>query len=152
MIKAFYYGIELFEGLILTEELYESGLGKKEDQLLFERITDKGSKKTKITFSESFEKEEKNKMLKDLLIAEFVKPDKPILKMLARREHDYFKPLKDVFNWFHDTLIIISTDWKPRGLPHYIDTNKDFYKYVQKLVPTLDTGISSLRVEKTKHR
>ena len=38
---ALYYGIEILKGIVETEELYESGLGIKEDKLIYERKTDK---------------------------------------------------------------------------------------------------------------
>ena len=51
----FYYGIEILNGLILTEELYKSGLGKKKDELIFERKTNK-KEITTIQFLRRFRK------------------------------------------------------------------------------------------------
>ena len=35
--KAFLYGVELCDDFVLTEELYESGLGEKADRLIFQK-------------------------------------------------------------------------------------------------------------------
>ncbi len=69
-------------GEISTEELYISGLGIKEDKLIFERKTDK-KQKTSIKFLEEFENDEKSQLLKSILLEEFVKPDEPILKLIS---------------------------------------------------------------------
>src|SRR5690606_15072373 len=47
------YGLEIDDNKIVTEELYISGLGKKEDFLLFERKTEHD--KTQIKFFDKFE-------------------------------------------------------------------------------------------------
>ncbi|HBO36845.1 MAG TPA: hypothetical protein DD633_09930, partial [Sphaerochaeta sp.] len=49
------YALEFSDQSVLKEELYISGLGKKDDTLVFERITD-DKFKTKLTFSDAFEK------------------------------------------------------------------------------------------------
>ena len=61
--RAYYYGIELMNDIVKTEELYESGLGKKEDDLLFERVTDKDGK-VKTKFSSEFENDNESKTLR----------------------------------------------------------------------------------------
>src|SRR5690606_7864890 len=53
-----YYAIVLSEDKISTEELYVSGLGKKEDKLIFERKTI--GEETTIKFLDDFENDEKS--------------------------------------------------------------------------------------------
>ena len=91
--NTFYYGIELRGEIVCTEELYLSGLGKKADQLIFERKTDK-KKKTTINFSPEFEQDEKSQVLKAVLLEEFVKPNKLILKLISNRDNIYLKKAK----------------------------------------------------------
>lgn len=71
----FYYALEISEGRILAEELYLSGLGKKEDVLLFERTSDG------LRFTEEFESEEKNRILKTVLTEEFLRPDRQMIRI-----------------------------------------------------------------------
>src|SRR5699024_11538120 len=61
----FYYAIKLTEGRIAEEELYLSGLGKENDNLLFERKTN-DENISEITFMPEFEKDEKSRLLKSI--------------------------------------------------------------------------------------
>ncbi len=144
---AFYYGIEVLNNLISTEELYLSGLGKKPDKLIFERKTDE-NKVTKITFLEEFEKDEKSQLLKELLLEEFVKPDKLILRLLANRENKFLKDTKTAFNWFKDSLQIITPDSKPVRLINKVEKDDDFKKYADDFMQSFNIGITSLISEK----
>lgn len=144
---AFYYGIILNENTIINEELYLSGLGKKEDKLIYERKTDNDDK-TSITFLEEFEKDEKSQILKTVLLEEFVKPNEPILKFLSNRDNKYLKMVKVAFKWFKDTLQIITPDSKPMALAHKIDIDKDFKNYAKDLMCSFNLGITELVSEK----
>ncbi|HEB62396.1 MAG TPA: ATP-binding protein [Bacteroidetes bacterium] len=144
---AFYYGIELFNGLILTEELYKSGLGKKKDELLFERKTDK-KEKSDIIFLEEFEKDEKSQVLKAVLIEEFVKPRESVLRILSNRDNKFIKDIKKAYKWFDDTLQIIRPESRPGALAHRIDKDAEFKKYAENLMCSFNLGISSLTSEK----
>ena len=140
---AFYYGIEFLDNLVSTEELYLSGLGSKKDKLIFERRTNKNAV-TEITFSENFEKDEKNQLLKSILLEEFVKPNKPILKLLSNRDNKFFRNVKKAFNWFEETLQIITPESKPGALAHIIEKNQEFKKYAEEIMCSFKIGITSL--------
>ncbi len=144
---AFYYAIEFLNNLISTEELYLSGLGSKDDKLIFERKTNK-KEITKIKFNDSFEKDEKTQILKSILIEEFVKPNRPILKLLSKRDNVYFKDIKKAFKWFGETLQIITPDAKPRAMAHKIEMDKEFKKYAEEIMCAFHLGITSLSTEK----
>ncbi|MCB0646267.1 MAG: ATP-binding protein [Saprospiraceae bacterium] len=144
---AFYYGIELHDGVILTEELYMSGLGKKKDELLFERKTDK-EEKTDIRFLEEFEKDEKSQILKAVLIEEFVKPNESVLRILSNRDNKFIKDIKKAYKWFEDTLQIITPESKPTALAHRIDKDSEFKQYAEDLMCSFNIGISSLTSER----
>ncbi len=144
---AFYYGIILNENNIMTEELYLSGLGKKDDELIYERKTDvKGN--TNIIFHEEFENDEKSQVLKTVLLEEFVKPNEPILKFLSNRDNRFLKTVKIAYKWFEDTLQIITPDSKPRALAHKIDIDKEFKNYAKDLMCSFNIGITELVSEK----
>ncbi len=144
---AFYYGIVLNDGRIETEELYLSGLGKKEDSLIYERKTDKNNT-TNILFLKEFENDEKSQILKSILLEEFVKPDEPILKLLSNRDNKFLRNVKIAFRWFEDTLQIITPESKPRALAHKIDIDKEFKKYAKDLMCSFNIGITDLTSDK----
>lgn len=145
--KAFYYGIVLNENTIITEELYLSGLGKKEDKLIYERKTDK-TDKTSILFLKEFENDEKSQILKSVLLEEFVRPDEPILKLLSNRDNKFLSDVKIAYEWFEDTLQIITPDSRPRALAHKIDVDKEFKNYAKDLMCSFNIGITELTSEK----
>jgi len=144
---AFYYGIELLNSMIVTEELYKSGLGNSEDKLIFERKTSTDGK-TSINFMKEFEEDEKSQVLKSVLLEEFVKSDEPVLKLLSNRDNKYLKNIKKAFDWFDNTLQIITPDAKPRALAHRIDTDSGFKKYAEDMMCSFNLGINSLSSEK----
>lgn len=146
----FYYGIVLSENNISKEELYISGLGKKEDKLIFERKTSKEG--ITINFLEEFENDEKSQILKSVLLEEFVKPNEPVLKLLSNRDNKFLKDIKKAYEWFSETLQIITPDSKPRALAHKIDTDIEFKKYAEDLMRSFNIGIKSLGTEKKNIR
>ena len=145
--QPFYYGIELKGDRIVTEELYQSGLGINEDELIYERNTD-DEDKTVIKFLTDFEEDERSQVLKSVLLEDFVKPNVPILKLLSNRDNKYLHNVKKAFNWFNETLEIILPDSKPTALAHKIDIDSDFKKFAEDTMCSFNIGISALNTEK----
>jgi len=143
----FYYAVEITQNRISTEELYISGLGEKEDILLFERKTNADGK-TEIIFANEFDKNPQTQMLKKILIEEFIKPETLAFKLLANRENNLFNDIKIAFDWFLSALTIITPTTKPRTLTNLIDKNQEFKDFAEKLVQSFSLGISSLSCEK----
>lgn len=139
----FYYGIELLNNLISTEELYISGLGKEKDILIYERKTNE-DETTVISFLNDFEKDTKSQVLKTVLLEEFVKPNEPILKLISNRDNKFLKDVKKAFGWFAETLEIITPELKPRALAHKIDVEENFKKYAEDTMRSFNMGITSL--------
>lgn len=137
----YYYGIEVQNNRIKTEELYISGLGKK-DELLFERKTNDNNE-TKLTFFKDFEKDKKNIMLKEIIVEEFIEPEKTILKAISKKKSEAFRSIKPAYNWFEDTLQIIFPDMKPAALSERIEQDEPFKKYAENLMNSFDVGINS---------
>jgi AAA15 family ATPase/GTPase len=143
----FYYGIELLNNIICTEELYISGLGLKEDSLIYERKTNE-DEITTINFLEAFEKDEKSQILKSVLMEEFVKPNEPVLKLISNRENKFLLDVKKAFNWFSDTLQIITPSSRPSALAHRIDTDEKLKDYAEELMCSFNIGVTSLSSER----
>lgn len=144
---AFYYGLEILDGIIKTEELYKSGLGKKKDDLIFERSSNKEGV-TNIQFMEAFEQDEKSQLLKSILIEEFFQANKSVLKILSNRTNEHIADIKKVFTWFEDTLQIITPTSKATALAHRVDKDLAFKKYAEDLMCSFNIGITSLSAEK----
>lgn len=145
--KAFYYGVILKNNIISTEELYVSGLGKKEDDLVYERYTDENGK-SDIKFMDEFEQDEKSQVMKSVLLDEFVKPDETVLKLLSNRDNKFLKDTKLAYSWFDSTLQIITPDSKPRALAHKIDVDLEFKNYAKDLMGSFNIGITDIAYDK----
>mgnify|MGYP003738690371 FL=1 len=144
----FYYGLEVKDGIIVTEELYLSGLGKK-DKLIFERKTDE-SMRTSIDFSEEYENTEESRVLKNILITEFVKPDETIIGLASRRENIFFDNVKKAQRWFEALLIITPTS-KLALNPILTGLNPLLKKEeLEKVVSEMNFGIKNILTEKTE--
>lgn len=144
--KAYYYAFKVKENIVAVEELYESGLGTKNDKLIYERITTKNNKTT-IKFNDKFEKNEKIKLIKEVLIHEFVKPNGTVLKLLAKRENESFIEIKNVYDWFDNNLEIIYPSSKIAGLPIRIERESEFKKYLEENFKSIGLGINGLKTE-----
>ncbi len=143
---AFYYAIVIEGNNIIAEELYKSGLGKQDDELIYERKTDAFGN-ISILFHDAFERDEKSMLLKSVLLEDFVMPNKPILKLLSKRDNKFLKDAKIAYSWFQDTLRIITPATKPVGLAHTLGVNPDFNNYANDLMRSFNIGITELVTE-----
>lgn len=143
----FYYAMILNEDRIAVEELYISGLGKNDDKLIYERRTDENNK-TSIMFMDEFENINDNQVLKKILLQEFVKPDKPVMKLLSRRDNELLEPIKKAYKWFDETLQIITPEAQISILPHKMDVDPEFKKYVTQMMCSFNLGITDIKTDK----
>jgi AAA15 family ATPase/GTPase len=144
--KAFLYGLEILDNIVITEELYLSGLGKKDNKLLFERTTDKESKN--ITFKTPLLKNEEGKILINIIEKNLAKPNKTIFKLLTTLDKPELQDIQAALNWFKNSLVIVTPDAKPSALVHKIDTNDRFKIFTEDLMKSFHIGISKIEVEK----
>ncbi len=144
---AFYYGVEVANGLFLTEELYFSGLGKEADRLIFERKTLPDGT-VALNFPKAFEEDEKGEVIKAVLVEEFVKPNKSLLKLISNRDNKHLNGAKKAFEWFRETLQIITPESKPVALAHRIDHDPSFKKYAEEVLCSFGVGVGTLSTER----
>lgn len=145
--QSFLYGIEILDNIVLTEELYLSGLGKTQDKLLFERKTDA---KTRITTIESklFDTNDESRTLKKVIEKSLSKPNKLIFRTLTSLNANYLNVIGTAIKWFDDTLQIVTPDAKPNTLIHKLDVEPDFKKYTQDTMKSFNIGIESIQCQK----
>lgn len=145
--SAYYYAVETQGTTILTEELYHSGLGKKEDTLIYERNRGVDGQ-THLNFFPEFEQDPENRSLRKILEKQaLVKADQPMLKILAGLENAELNSVKEAYLWFQNCLQIINPDTKIKALPIYFEDNAQLYRYAQDLIQSLGIGIRELSVE-----
>ncbi len=145
--KVFIYGLEISRQTVITEELYLSGVGKRDDELIFERKTNnEGS--TQILFSNEFMMDSENQILKKLIEKSFSKSNKPIFKLLTTLKNPQLELVGDAYQWFEDCLQIIFPSSKPAALAHHVDIDDDFKKYTIDILKAFDIGIVNIVLEK----
>lgn len=144
--KIYYYTITFNNGEILNEYLAESK--KDKDILIFERIIENNVQK--IIFFEGYINDEKNKLFVEVLQEKLLQKDELLLTFLNSKYPDDFEDIKATYKWFDKTLVIIKPDAKPGGIAHILDTNHQLKLFANNLIPSLNTGISKIEIQKEK--
>ncbi|MDM8559185.1 ATP-binding protein [Candidatus Parabeggiatoa sp. HSG14] len=145
--KSFIYGIEILDSVVTTEELYLSGLGKREDILLYERKTDIDTKITTIV-SDLFEQDTESKTLKKILEKNLSKPEKIIFRLLTTLDSEYLSDVTTALSWFDDTLQVITPNARPSALVHKIDTDQEFKAYTEDIMRSFQLGVERIECQK----
>jgi len=145
--KAFLYGLEIFDNTIVTEELYLSGLGKKNNKLLFERKTDIETKVITLV-SNLLEKNAENRTLKKVIEKNLSKSNKTVFKLLTTLDNPDLNEITLALKWFEESLVIVTPNAKPSALAHTIDSSQNFKMYTEDLMKSFHIGIDKIEVEK----
>ncbi len=146
--EAFLYGVEIINNIIVTEELYLSGLGNdKNDKLIYKRSTDAETKKISIE-SDLLDISDEGKLLKSVIEKNFSKPKEPIFKLLTDLDNDNLKIINTAYKWFSKRLQIVTPSAKPVGLAHRVDKDEKFRKYTEDTMCSFALGISGIYSKK----
>ena len=143
---AYFYVVEIDNIKILSESLFKSGLGKKDDEVIFQRETDINGK-VLIKFNAEFEKTTENKTLIAVIQKDLAKPEKPVLKLLSGITNEGFNDCRSVTNWFNKKLRVILPDSFPIALANRIDKEVKFKDFANDLLASFNTGISIIGAE-----
>ncbi|OYQ49098.1 hypothetical protein CHU92_00465 [Flavobacterium cyanobacteriorum] len=144
--NAYFYTITFDNGKILNEYLAHSN--KDNDELIFERNINDDIQK--IEFYKDYYKTEKEKLFAEVLAEKLVQPNELLITFLSKKYPEDFKSVKSAFNWFDDTLVIIKPDARPGGIAHILDKDVTMLDFANKFIPSLNTGISEIEIEKKK--
>jgi len=144
--NAYFYTITFENGKILNEYLAHSY--KDNDELIFDRNINDGIQS--IEFYKDYYKSEKEKLFAEVIAEKLVQPNELLITFLSKKYPDDFKSVKTAFNWFDETLVIIKPDAKPDGIAHILDKDTSTMDFANKFIPSLNTGISKIEIEKKK--
>ena len=139
----FIYAVEIGEQSVLKEELYISGLGKRADELVFERSAKDGGK-TALQLSEGFLKSEEGRVLKGILENNLIKQNKTCLKILSELDNPLLGDTRNAYRWFTHKLAIITPEVRSGGLAHRLDIDKEFHRYAEQVLCSFSVGIKKL--------
>ena len=137
------YALEIGEQAVLKEELYISGLGTKDDILVYERRTIEGGKIV-LKFFDDFTMTEEGRVLKGILENNLIKQNKTSLKILSELDNPLLLDAKRAFEWFESKLVIITPEVRSGGLAHKLDIDEEFHRYAEQIMCTFSVGIKKL--------
>jgi uncharacterized protein len=144
----YYYSIEINKGKILTEELYISGKGVKDDYLLFTRNT-LDTKKVEIKFNNNFYNKKDNISLENVILNDLLKPEQSLISLLNKISNEAFSEIKSAFNWFKKIAVIFPNS-KPINLPFIFEKDEGFRNFANEVIQVLDIGIHKIISERIK--
>lgn len=144
--KVYFYTITFEKGKILNEYLADSH--KDKDELIFDRNYNENLQS--IEFYKDYYKTGKEKLFAEVLAEKLIQPNELLITFLSKKYPEEFKSVKNVFKWFDDTLVIIKPEAKPGGIAHILDKNNLVKDFANKFIPSLNTGIAEIGVEKKK--
>jgi len=144
--KVYFYTITFDCDKVLYEYLAESH--KETDILVFERIFD--DEIQKIKFHKDYYKTDKDRLFAEVLSEKLIQKNELLITFLSKKYPEDFKSVHAAFNWFYKTLVIIKPDAKPAGIAHILDKYITIKDFANKFIPSLNTGISEIDVEKKK--
>lgn len=143
----YYYGITLNQGVIIEEELQISGLGKREDRILFKRTDKVDQKQILVEFDQSVTNNPEASVFAPFLQNELLERNKPVLYDLRNRQNPVFEPFKKAFEWFSHDLIIITPSTKHGALALYMEKDSDFRAFALNMMKSFKTGVKAIEVE-----
>lgn len=143
--EIFLYGFDLYPGFVGEEWLYRSQPGK-EDELIFHRFTDKDG--TRIEANPAFSQTQEQKLRLRLYEKEILKPRVLLLRLIGESGAE-FGPVKQIFNWFSESLLMIFPQKKSWGIILEMVQDQGFRDFAAETVCSLHTGIKKLEIETT---
>ncbi|SFD89049.1 hypothetical protein SAMN05518672_103721 [Chitinophaga sp. CF118] len=143
----YYYGLTINQGIIIEEELQISGLGKKDDKVLFSRTDKVGEKNLEIVFSKEVQEDKEAAMYPSFLKNEVLERNKPVLFYMKNRQNKVFAHCKSAWEWFDAELELISPLSRPGGMAITLETSKEFHEFAIDIMRSFNTGIQDIHVE-----
>lgn len=143
--QGYIYALQFNSQYIVTEELYSSGLGVTEDELIFSRKTDKSGHT--LVFSEELKAKLENGT-RNLIENTLLKPDKALAGLIfSTLSIPELNTVVQAMTWFGVKLHIVGPKQNALGLAERIDKDESFRAFAKKVLSTYDTGISDVNIE-----
>lgn len=141
----FAYYVSILKNNIIEESLHEIKEGQ-EDRVLFERKLNDST--TNLVVTKEYRKEDKNKFLIELYEEKLLKNNELFLAKINEDDIDFYE-IRVAFDWFFHDLYIIYPYTKVNTAKLTSNESEDVFNFTQKIMSSLDTGITSLGFEET---
>lgn len=140
----YYYAVSFDDKGVAYESLFESK--RDNDVIVFEREFSEGEEH--ISFEEGYTNDPKNKLFVDVLCEKLIGRDVLLLAFLNNNYEKEFPVIHSAYQWFVDTLVVISAGENRRPIAQMLDENKELLDFSNSFIIRLDTGISQISIEK----
>jgi AAA15 family ATPase/GTPase len=142
----FYYGLTLNQGVVTEEELSISGMGKKEDKILFSRTDKADSRNLKVEFSPDLKADPEAALFPGFLQNEMLERNKPVLMYMKHRQNAVFELFKMALDWFENDLQIVLPMTKPGSLALHMERDEMLKAFSEACMGTFQTGVQGIEV------
>ncbi len=142
--NVYYYAVSINDNQVVYEYFAESK--KDKDILIFERKIENDTQTIK--FFPEYYKDEKNKLFATVLEEKILEKNQLLFSFLSKKYENEFSDIKNAFDWFEETLTIISPETTPKGLAHILDSEESMNIFANDLISSFNTGITKLGIEK----
>jgi len=142
--KMYYYTLTFEHNEILNEALIET-FKEGEDRVVFERTLVEGTQQ--IPFIGGNVKDEKERMFLELLSEKLLDKDELLLTFFAQKNLREYIDIHNVFDWFLNTLTVLSPAFKVNGMVHLFDMDNKIRDFINTFIPNLSTGIESFYIK-----
>lgn len=143
----YYYGLTINQGIIVEEELQVSGLGKKEDKVLFLRKDKANEEDLEVTFSKEVYEDTEAALFPDFLKNEILERNVPVLFYMKNRNNKVFEPYKSALEWFERGLELILPFSKPSGMVVRLEKDEAFHRFAVDIMRSFNTGIYDIHIQ-----
>ena len=142
--KMYYYTLTFEHNQILNEALIET-FKEGEDRVVFERTLVEGIQQ--IPFVGGNVKDEKERIFLELLSEKLLSKEELLLTFLAQKYPNEYADINNVVSWFSKTLIVLTSNFKTRGITHYFDVNENVRLFIHNYLSNLSAGIENVFIE-----
>ncbi|WP_143305930.1 AAA family ATPase [Chitinophaga vietnamensis] len=143
----YYYGLTINQGIIIEEELFISGLGTKDDKILFTRRDTVDGNNLELQFSPEVEDNKETAFFSSFLKNEILGRNKLVLFHMKSRQNEAFGHHKNAANWFENGIEMISPLARPHGLCLRLEKDATFFKFATDILRSFNTGIEHIHIE-----
>lgn len=143
--QVYIYGFETLRDSVVSEYFYHSGMGKKDDSLIFEREVDKAGAST-VKVNKKFLKGKKDSILKEHYEEKAV-PTQLFMNLIGDVDlGDLSKEIYNALRWIIRIQIIFPGS-KPRYLVSNLINEPKFMDFTRDVLCSFDTGIVDLHIQ-----
>jgi hypothetical protein len=140
------YQIEINHNVIVKEELILSGEGKKQDQVIFQRITNSNGSSELLVDEVKDPTEELKNYIKFLGMS--LKSNKTFLKMIFDIPNtDNFPHIKRLSEWVSTNCLIVYPASQPNSIIKLLQSNGKFLEFAHNVFRNLGLGVSRFEIK-----